>query len=351
MFAYGIFKVLYSPLKAFKEIVENPTYKAPVLILILVLLITAGANCISKLEIVMPEKEEWSESDLFWKSNGAVSLDSTDRITGNHSVSALISNATDIYMSVKDVGPVNCTGNDGYKKLVFGIKWEAHNGEPASPSGFLRLFSGENGSFEQSVTGWISNTSDQWSDVDLDVGLESENWSETDPQGWGKIDGLEFRLTWPSEQENITLKLDGLFFGGRYTPAIASEDFGYVLSWSLIRTGINFFLNWAVFAGTLFIILKLYGEKAGSFKLLFRIVGYVLSTLIVINLIGVVLVLTNVWSSALLLLVSLAFHIWSVALYAIAIHTLREFTWRSSLTTSVTAYLLGLMLINLLFVF
>lgn len=348
MFAYGIFKVLYSPIEAFKEIVKKPTYKAPILILIVVLLITAGANCISTREIFTPDEDEWTESDSLWHSNGNIKLDSTDYVTGKHSVSSFISNAAEISMNVKGIGPVNCTENEGYKKLIFLIKWINQNRTFDST---LRLFSGENSSFEQDVTGLVSNVSDQWNKVTLDVGLESENWNKTDSPNWKNITGFEIQLTWSCEEKNITMKIDGVSFGGRYIPAIESEDFGYRLAESLMGTGMNLFFNWIIFTGTLFLIIKLYGGKAGSFKLLFNIVGYVLSTFIVIDLIWVILILINVSSSILLLLISLAFHIWSVALYAVATHTLHEFTWKSSVTASVTAYIFGLTLINLLFIF
>jgi hypothetical protein len=351
LFAYGIFRVLYSPLEAFEEIVKKPTYKAPILVLILVLIITAGANCISTLEVFTPDEDKWAEPDSLWYSNGSVSFDSEDYVTGNYSVSSSASNATDICMRIKDIGPVNCTEIDGYTKIVFQIKWINQNGVPTSPNVALRLFSGEINSFEQDITGLVSNTSDQWAEVVLNVGANNKNWSGADPQNWENISGLEFWLTWPSKEKSITTKIDGVFFCGKYVPAIASEDFGYIIAGDLIGTGINFSLNWVIFAGTLFIVIKLYGGEARSFKFLFVVTGYVLSTLIVIGLIRVVLVLINLWSYILLLLISLAFHIWSIILYTIVIRKSHDFTWKSSATASVTAYFFGLMLVSLFFSF
>ncbi len=61
-------KVLYSPLKAFEEIVKKPTVKGPLLVLALTLLATAVLQSIvaSKYSRLAetPDNDDWTESEI-----------------------------------------------------------------------------------------------------------------------------------------------------------------------------------------------------------------------------------------------------------------------------------------------
>ena len=96
-FVKWIFRVLYSPMKTFEEIVEKPNIKGPVLILLITLPLILGGQYISGtkffLETPTPENDLWTESvgnstSFLWNSNDNVTLDSYDCIVGNYSVSS-----------------------------------------------------------------------------------------------------------------------------------------------------------------------------------------------------------------------------------------------------------------------
>ena len=73
MIVQDIFRVLYSPLKAFEEIAKTPKVKGPLLILLITLLAYAGASYISSSKILLETE----------KGTGAyMPLTSTDLFTG-----------------------------------------------------------------------------------------------------------------------------------------------------------------------------------------------------------------------------------------------------------------------------
>jgi hypothetical protein len=72
LFAYGIFKVIYAPHKAFKEIAQNPRYIGPILIMILFIAanVAAAYAFLAKtyVEATVPSSENkdlWTETRLF----------------------------------------------------------------------------------------------------------------------------------------------------------------------------------------------------------------------------------------------------------------------------------------------
>ena len=83
-FVIWVLKVLYSPLKAFEEIVNNPTVKGPILILIIMLPLVIGGQYVSGtklfLEVPSPEKDWWTEKPsnsptFLWQSTGNITFD------------------------------------------------------------------------------------------------------------------------------------------------------------------------------------------------------------------------------------------------------------------------------------
>jgi hypothetical protein len=85
LIAKEIFRVLYSPVKAFEEIAQAPDVKGPLLILLITLLASASAQYISSSKTLLQEKEESSTyiplttTDLFHKQLISTLTDTTFR--------------------------------------------------------------------------------------------------------------------------------------------------------------------------------------------------------------------------------------------------------------------------------
>jgi len=388
LFAREVFRAFYSPVEAFKEIVKKPDIKGPILILVLSLLATAATRYVyaSKLylETPTPEKDEWTESVSFWTSNGTILIDGTDHIIGNYSVKSFISNGTSIWMKRTDIGQFNCSGGEGYKGLSFRIKWIHQNGEPPI-NATLRLFSkSESRYFKLDLTRNISSSSNEWYNVTdpINIGPQSQGWVpvQANSSHWENITGLEFRLDWlDSDAANLTMKIDDLYFG-KYGPLLATGLFSSWYVSSLMSAATDFFIRWFLYAVFLWLIIKLFRGETGRWSVLFIVIGY---AFFVMYPIGVVCasvdaflismlpplnfplkawkpikgeeriaseLMTKIyeksWYPALAYQLSFyltfTYYAWIIALSAIAIRSLRGFTWRKTGIISGISYLMYL---------
>ncbi|MDH5267870.1 MAG: hypothetical protein OEW62_09365, partial [Candidatus Bathyarchaeota archaeon] len=222
LFVREIFRVLYSPLEAFKEIAKKPDVKGPMLILLITVLVTAGAQYISasktSFENPTPETDTWTESTSLWTSNGVLS-DDTDRIVGNYSVKSFSSSDTCIWMKLTEIGPFDCSGDSGYRGFSFRIKWIHQNEMPPNSNATLQLFSyEENRYFQCNLGNNITSSSNEWANSTVSVGIE-QGWVPVNSPDWKNITGLEFRLAWlPSDAANLTMKIDDVYFGEYVSP-------------------------------------------------------------------------------------------------------------------------------------
>ena len=90
MFVQEVFEVLYSPVKAFKKIIEKRDFKGVILVLVLVVasMLISQYVVASKLlvETRTPETDDWTEMLVTphnWTSNGSPSWDAADYQMGN----------------------------------------------------------------------------------------------------------------------------------------------------------------------------------------------------------------------------------------------------------------------------
>jgi len=285
-----VFEVLYSPVKAFKKIVEKPDFKGVLLVLVLVMFSMAVSQYVIASKFFVraesPDDDDWTESIAFWASNGDRSND-TDRMVGNYSVKSFVSNGTSIGMKITGLGPFDCSGDAGYKELFFWIKW-IHQNETFPSSGALRLFSeSENKYFELDLTTFISTSSNEWSNstvnnATLEIGPENLDWNQVNSPNWKSITGLEFRLAWQTSA-NLTMKIDDLHFR-KYVPFLETGAFsGFIIS-TLISVVIVFFMNWIIWAGILWLTIKVFHEKGGPWTTFFIIIGHVFIVTVVYEL-------------------------------------------------------------------
>ena len=374
MVVHEVLKVLYSPVKAFEEIVKKPSVKGPLLVLALTLLATAVLRSVvaSKQFVLtgspeyfiltgMSDNDNWTESASLWTSNGVPSVDGADRVVGNYSVKAFVVNDTYIWMNITDIGQFNCSGETGYKALAFRIKWIHQNETVPSSNATLRLFSNnENGYFELNLINLI-NSSDTWANLTVEVGSENPNWTSPNSPDWGNITGLEFRLTWlTSDAANLTMKIDDLHFG-KYVSVLTAAASSVIISSALYGTFV-FFFDWAMYGVFLLMLVTMFRGKTDSLTRFFVVIGHVFIVTTVYILVIALLFSTlpqgpaetiqEKWASNWVFqfgsYLDFTFKAWMAVLFAIAIRFFSQLTWKKAAVVSAIASILVFIVTRLL---
>ncbi len=367
-----VFEVLYSPVNAFRKIIEKPDFKGVLLVLVLVIssMIISQYIVASKLllENRTPENDDWTESLINqhkWVSNGSPSIDDADyqmgNVDGNHSIASSVLTETSIWLKITDIDSINCS-ETSYNELFFWIKWTHEEG--LSPSlGTLKLFSGsEDSYFESDITGLLKSNG-EWTNTTLNVGPD-QGWTSNNSPDWQSITGIEFRLDW-SSSANLTMKIDGLFFRKFSSPLITGE-FSTLLPSLLIQVVMNFAMNWILWAGILILVAKLFQEDLGRWNVFFVIIGYSFIATVVYTLVSVVplstLPLLNVpldadafnalldasWRPLLAyqlwLYIPVIGEVWIAALGAVVVRLLKETAWSKAATIAAVAFAIRFLL-------
>ncbi|MCW4052059.1 MAG: YIP1 family protein [Candidatus Bathyarchaeota archaeon] len=288
-FVVWILKVLYSPLKAFEEIAKKPDIKGPILILLITLPITMGVQYVSGanffLERPFPEKDLWTEEpsapqSFLWAPESGIVFNSTDHVEGNFSVSTAVLNSAIIQMQLTGIGNLNISKEE-YSHLSFRLKW-IHPANEKPNSATLQLFSLNNTDdrFELDIEPLIANSTDIWGNVTSlkSLDLTNTNYVREGSPTWENITGIGFQLAW-EDQADITLRIDELFFG-RYEDLTSSNSLGVLLP-SIMRSGINFLVEWIILSAIAFLALKSFANWTGQWKNLWLVVGYVYASSIV----------------------------------------------------------------------
>ena len=361
-----IFEVLYSPVKAFKKIIEKPDLKGVLLVLLLVIASTVVFqfvyNSKQLYENRAPEDDGWTESltnSHIWVSNGLPSLDGADykmgNSDGNHSVASSVLNETSILLKITDFDFINCSGEKGYNELLFWISW-TNEAETLPSSGTLKLFSGsEDSYFESDITDLSS--SGEWTNTTLKVGAD-QVWASTNSADWQKITGIEFNLVW-SDSANLTMKVDGLFFRNYVSP-IESLGFSAAMLYLLVSAAFSVAMNWILWACIVIIVAKLFGEDLGKWNVLFIIIGHAFMVTAVYTLVSAwafsslpvvslpldydlqIAVLNAMWLPNLAYqvgtLILWAGEVWITALSAVVIRLMRNTTWGKAATIAAVAF-------------
>lgn len=378
-FVRELFAVLYSPLKAFEEIVKKPNVKGPLLVLVLVLFAAAVAQYVNTskifVETATPDTDNWTESTSHWASNGVVSND-TDCIVGNYSVKSFVSNRTYIWMKRANIGQFNCSEDANYEALSFRIKW-IHQDDTFPANATLRLFDAESRYIELNIINLV-NSSDTWANITVNVGLKSHNWSSVN-FNWENVTGLEFELAWlPSKAANLTMKIDDMYFG-KYVSFLNTDFYNSWFISSLIGYGsalTDTIVGWALYAVFLWLIFKVFHVETGPLSTLFIVIGYTFFVRVIFLLVSSLLTSTlpplnfplkawkpvageeqiasesinniyqTYWAPTLAYTISyflpFVFYAWIVALCTVAIRFLRGLTWGKAVAISSIAYAMSL---------
>jgi len=386
LFAYGIFKVIYSPLKAFKEVVEKPKYTGPILIIILFALANTGFGYVFLSKVYFDqttprasELDEWTEDCALWASNVGPAICSEDHVSGdyygNRSIEFSVVNGSHIWTQLNITNHVSCLNSEGYRELSFRAKWIRT--DEVGPNVTVYLFSTSSDHFYCDLTqNFTESESNVWNNLTIPLGSENERWTNSIANvHWDNIDGLGLNFTWPSVS-NTTVLIDGLFFHGVFKPVIGIS-MGYLFNYPLIAF-MQFTLQWVILGGSLYISCKIFGAKA-IWKVLFPIAGFALITLLVQTIINTAAIAASpeihyplkalggvpgeaeasydhVFEQTRLLYrfmsyVEVVIGVWAAVLCGIAIRLLYGFSWIKNLLMAGLAYLAYFVVINMVLPF
>ena len=363
-----ILEVLYSPVKAFRKIIEKPDLKGVLLVLLFVISSTVALqfvyNSKQLYENRMPENDNWTESvtnQHVWTSTGLISLDSTNYQIGNNSISSSAINVTSIWLKLTGINPINCSEATGYTELTFWIKWTNENG--LSSSGKLKLFSGSEDSYFQTDLNNLLVSNGEWGNSTLKVG-SNQGWASNNSPDWENITGIEFSLMW-SESADLTINIDGLFFKNFISP-IESVGLSEATLYIFISVSFSIGINWVLFAGILLIVSKLFSEEVGQWNVFFIIIGHAFIATAVYTLVSALIftslpilnmpieadlqiaVFSALWLPNLAYqtgtIILWAGEVWVAALGAIVIRLLKNTTWGKAVTISLIAFVIRFIL-------
>jgi hypothetical protein len=376
-----ILKTLYAPHKAFREIIQNPKYLGPLLIMVMLVIanvaFTYAATTKTIVEHSIPTGEkldEWTENSTLWTSNAtsnAAISESNDSITGgyfgNASISFAVTNATQIWADLDNVGPVNCTSPDGFDKLSFRTKWTTPQTQPANIT--IKLFSNSSSdyfSYSPTVNA-LNLTRNIWNN--LTIQLNNAEWSNSTPNvNWTKITRFRLELTW-NENSNITLLVDGLFFHGPFSSLYENAGSLYMINYAILGF-MQFIVTWVVLSGLVYVLTKAFGGKL-VWKPLLILIGFALVTMFVQALVNAIAyatlpnmrypfellvgvkgeaqtVVDSIESQTMIVaytqrIMQIAVWIWTIALTALAVRILATISWFKSIAIAAIAYIVTLL--------
>ncbi|MGC8999090.1 MAG: hypothetical protein ACP5JW_06860 [Candidatus Bathyarchaeia archaeon] len=375
-----VFRVLYAPHKAFKEIIQNPGYKGPLIIMLLFVLSFSGFYYILSAKVYydqtapkLTDLDRWTEDASLWRSNGAiVTVNTTDYIKGsyygNRSIQFALENSTKIDMELEIPGSLNCREPYTYTNLTFRIKIV----KPLNNSNYMDvyLFS-ENASDKYFKYSLPANN--------LKIGVWNnetillKNFENFNGADWRNITGLKFELAWLSRQDNIMVLVDGVFFHGDYKSLLDMGGSAVIIN-SMISGFMQFTVQWVILGVILYFFLKIFRAQP-VWKTILVISGFMLITFFVQNLIliGVVLAYPEMrlpletlggvsgegWTldaqnfmSILTIkydvLDRIVYYIWIVALCSVAVRLLFNFPWMRGVSVSFLSSVISMLAVRFL---
>ena len=260
--AYEILKVLYAPHKVFKEVIQNPRYIGPIIVMILFVAANAASTYAlatkTYVEKTFPtQKDEWTENTTLWQPTGGVypTANYADYIEGfiygNKSIEFTVKNSTEISMQLDNIGPINCSSQDGYTKIYVRIKCKSPNIAPKNVSIYLHSITLSDFFYRDLTENFSSAAIGVWNN--LTIPLDDGKWLRVGNADWANINSLTFIFEWAGKSD-ITVLVDGLFFGGIYTP-YAENIAAYLASYSAYSF-MQFVIRWVFLAGIIHIMSK-----------------------------------------------------------------------------------------------
>jgi hypothetical protein len=380
MSAREVAKIIYAPHKAFKEIIQNPRYLGPILILLLFVTANFGWGYVqlSKMysDQTVPDPSEldkWTEETAFWNSNASITLNDSDYISGayygNKSIEFKAVSSSQIWIQLNiSSSPVNCSGAHGYQNLTFRIKMVDVETSPSNVSLYLFSTNPED-NFCYDLTEKLNATDaiNVWNNITVHIGPESQGWKKSTVNAdWSNIGGLGLNFTWLSEP-NITLLIDGLFFHGLYQPLIEINS-SYLITFP-ISAFMQFIIQWVLLGGTLYLVPKIFKLNT-VWKTWLIVAGFALVALFIQIIVFTAVSLawpdffislkylggvSGEWQEAytqtfspfftVIWYIDKVVWVWIIALCAIALKLVFEISWPKSFLVAVPSYLLYILVL------
>ena len=290
MVVKDILRVLYAPHKAFKDIIQKPGYLGPFILLLIFVLAQIGASYVvasrSYIEQTMPVGDQgdvWTENAALWQAGPNVTIrnNTADFINstiyyGSTSIEFAASNASNVWMELSSLdGSVNC-GDGGFKNVSFRVKIVAPDVKPENASIYLYSLSGSNFYYDLTQA-FASSDVNVWNNITLTVG--SGDWlSSSADATWENITGLKMEFAWSSDS-SITLRIDGLFFRGKFQDPFEIYGIAYIAT-SALNAVAPFLFEWLILTALMYLLIK--GLKGNViWRPLMVAVGFALVVLVI----------------------------------------------------------------------
>ena len=397
LFLYDVFKVIYSPVKAFREVLEKPRYIGPVIIIMISLFLTVGTQYVSvskqQVEVITPTnpRDVWTNMTTpssMWATNASVgnvtaySNANSNLLAGNYSVHAVVSNTSEILLKTTSIGTINCSE---FKVLYYKLMYSSFN-QSQTPQNVsyakLRLFSLNNESdyygFNLTTNQRYINKSQTWIDANVTLAPTplASNWTVNGNPNWENITGIEFILVFPQKGQ-LSLYVNDLYFGGKYEVFYDAVGFSYWLSSIIMSSVFDILLRWLIFACLLWLTLKVFQPQGSPFRTLLVVVGYAFAIMFVYVTIDILSVSqlpllyfpnnvifpvtgreiqtastaanniynahwtpTIAWNA--FVGVEYLSYAWTIGLFTIALRTLQNLSWKKAVVISIIAYIIAL---------
>ncbi|MEM3565969.1 MAG: hypothetical protein QXK18_03745 [Candidatus Bathyarchaeia archaeon] len=369
-----VFRVIYAPHKAFKEIIQKPGYKGPIIIMLLFVLSLSGFYYAFSTRVYydqtapeLSDLDAWTEDVSLWGSSaGNVSVNYADYIKGNYygnkSIQFTFENSNTIDMELRIPKPLNCLEPNNYTSLSFRMKIVEPPENLVNVSIYLISKNDEDTYFNYLLPG---------SDVEINSWNKKTillaDFVNVGGADWRNITSLKFKLAWTSNK-NITVLIDGVFFHGYYK-SIFEMNGSTIIVDSLISGVMQFTVQWVILGIVLYLFSKLFRGQP-VWKTMLTISGFVLITFFIQNLIltGVVFAypemrlsletlggvsgegwtvdaqnFMSIFTIKYDVLDRIMYYVWIVVLCSIAVHMLFDFPWTKSVSVSLLSSIISML--------
>jgi hypothetical protein len=317
-----IAKVAYSPVTAFKKVIENPKYLGAIIIVLLFIGLQMGyaytqfsrtytestSPAIGHLSDYINATAALSSepNSTLWRTGNGITLinNFTDYLNysvyvpailgnyslfGNSSLEIDANSANTISAALGNAFNVSCASG-GFENLTMSIKQVQPQVVPTSATITLYSVSDSN-YYTYDLTSLLSNASNinQWDNLTIPVGTSAQGWTIGGAPSWGNITSLKLDFNYPSSS-NVVIRIGALFFHGEYQTFI--QTYGPTALVSFLEAfSLQFVFSWLLLTGLIYLFFK--GLKGTvTWKPLFVAIAFALFVMVIRSIVNIVAAFT-----------------------------------------------------------
>jgi hypothetical protein len=345
------FEVIVSPFKAFKNIVQNPDVKGLILIVVLLLLATVGSYYTYSAKVFFGASQgqpisskllTYPDAYVYVTTFGNYTFKSSQPYLMNYTFldkTPLIEQSIFWVNSTKPLTPVNpvvTMANDTFYQTT--VKLNQSTTEVGNLTLTVRFFADTGPTLStllSKTAQWdLGNFTINWfirspytylANGTTSIDLTSEttlsllktnvdranlgttaspnNWMRSVLSEWsdfgntsvygGQNTFFTYSGSWLMVVFNVNdAQIDATTVGIIYSNLLSTNSLSNALPQALIQTALFFVFNWMIYAGVLLLVMRALGEKGGSWRPFFVIVGYAFSITIIQSAISALLIAT-----------------------------------------------------------